>query len=137
MQSTDPLDALPPHDLAWRPQEPDGAYRLFLDDLRFPASVGTTILARSSSEAIDVVRRRGMPSHVDFDHDLGGDDTAMLFVHWLVDHVLDGNADPGDVARMTYAVHSSNPVGRGNIEGLMDNLASHCRETPDTTLSPG
>ncbi len=70
-----------------------------------------------------------MPAHVDYDHDLGGDDTAMRFVRWLVDQVVDHGTYVGD---MTWAVHSSNPVGRDNIDGLMGNIVRHSRELSRT-----
>ena len=115
-----------PVDLDWRPADPEGPYTLFLDDLRFPAKLTPHVaIARSSDEAIAVATRLGMPAHVDYDHDLGGDDTAMRFVNWLVDRVVDRGATVGD---MTWAVHSSNPVGRDNIDGLMRNITRHSRE---------
>lgn len=55
---------------------------------------------------------------ISFDHDLGDDDTAMIFVKWLIDYDLDNN---GKIIpeNFSYNVHSANPVGKENIEGLL------------------
>ena len=97
-------------------------YQLFIDDERLPADV-TNVVARSSAEAIEILGRCGMPNAIAFDHDLGGDDTSMPIVHWLVDQVVDGALSfPVDFA---YSVHSQNPVGASNIRGLLDALLLH------------
>ena len=46
-------------------------YKMFIDDERFPKTDDWTIV-RSSQEAIDCVLKKGIPSHIAFDHDLGG-----------------------------------------------------------------
>lgn len=91
-------------------------WKLFLDDERFPKEEGW-IIARSSEEAIDLVLRRGMPEEIAFDHDLGGDDTSMYFIHWMIDQYYDYGLDiPLD---FVFSVHSQNPVGAKNITSLM------------------
>ncbi|KUY59449.1 hypothetical protein WS45_08340 [Burkholderia sp. RF2-non_BP3] len=77
--------------------------KLFLDDLRAAPGPGWTVV-RSSAEAID--------------HDLGGDDTAMVVVRWLIERDLDqgGQFIPPE---FRFQVHSANPVGRENIAGLL------------------
>ena len=96
------------------------SYYLFIDDERFPPNDAKPWeIVRSSKEACDAVECRGMPTFISFDHDLGGDDTAMRFLHWLTDHVLDHGIDLSCTA---YTVHSQNPVGRDHIIGLMENL---------------
>ena len=97
------------------------SYRMFLDDERMPASNGWHIV-RSSSDAIACVLAHGLPSRISFDHDLGGEDTAMRFVHFLVDYIID-NGLRGMVP--DYTVHSQNPVGAANIKGMMDFLIKH------------
>lgn len=94
-------------------------YKLFLDDERFPPDDDNVWLtARSSTEAIGIVIKQGTPNFISFDHDLGGDDTAMRFIWFLIEGHIEGSLDtfPTD-----YYVHSQNPVGVQNIKGLMDN----------------
>lgn len=76
--------------------------------------------ADSSDSAITLVRALGLPSHIDFDHDLGyfpgttENDTAMLFLRWIEysEHI------DGDVPE--YAIHSANPEGSKNIVSFME-----------------
>ena len=83
----------------------NGNYKLYLDDLRDCPS--GYVLARSSAEAIDILKEKGMPSLISFDHDLGNDeDTAMVFLKWL-------SANYDEVP--AYFVHSANPIGALNI----------------------
>lgn len=92
-------------------------YTLFLDDERMPPSRGANwIIARSSHEAIHVVKKLGIPDFISFDHDLGHDDTAMVFVKWLIEYDLDNNLIKPEFA---FTVHSANPVGAENIRSLM------------------
>ena len=47
-------------------------WKLFLDDERFPPNSETDWqLARTYSEAVELISRLGMPSYISFDHDLG------------------------------------------------------------------
>jgi hypothetical protein len=92
--------------------------RLFIDDMRNPPERGWAV-ARSSREAIGLLQVNGCPKQISFDHDLGGDDTAMVVVKWMIERDLDGDGKfiPTD---FTFRVHSANPVGKANIEGLLD-----------------
>ncbi len=94
-------------------------YKLFIDDERFPVT-DDWIIARSSSQALNVVISKGFPIEIAFDHDLGGDDTSMLFIHKIVDLLYDGHITIPK--GFTYSVHSQNPIGVANIKGLMDNV---------------
>ena len=97
-------------------------YKLFIDDERFPTD-STCVIARSSHEAMQVVITRGIPDVILFDHDLGSDDTSMVFLHAFIDHVLgNGILFPRD---FTYSIHSQNPVGSENIKSLMNSFLSH------------
>lgn len=96
-------------------------YTLFIDDERIPAQkeVGEIIvIARTSNVAIEVVKQFGIPSKICFDHDLGGDDTSIKFINWLIDHIIDN----GHVEQINYDVHSQNPIGESNIRSKMDQL---------------
>jgi hypothetical protein len=91
-------------------------YNLFLDDIRTPKN-GEWTIARSFAEAVSIVEKHGYPAHVSFDHDLGDNvPTGMDFAKWLVEQDLDNQNMPED---FDYTVHSANPPGRENIEGLM------------------
>lgn len=101
-------------------------WKLFIDDERFPVKPDC-VIARSSMEAILMVGHYGLPTHIDFDHDLkilnGVADTAMEFVKWLENEVVDGKIDIP--AEFTFAVHSQNPVGAENIRSRMNQLLQH------------
>lgn len=93
-------------------------YRLFIDDLRDPIDPAWTV-ARSSAEAIALLLERGCPDEISFDHDLGGDDTAMAVVHRLID--LDLDADGAFIPlTFRFSVHSANPVGAANLRALLE-----------------
>ncbi|WP_308410675.1 cyclic-phosphate processing receiver domain-containing protein [Burkholderia pseudomallei] len=78
---------------------------------------------RSSAEAIDLLQTHGCPKLVSFGHDLGGDDTAMVAVRWLIERDVDqgGQFIPPE---FRFQVHSANPVGRENITGLLGGWAA-------------
>ena len=90
-------------------------WALFIDDLREPPRDQEWVVCRSTEEAIDQVRLRGMPSVMSLDHDLGDDDTTMVFLRCLVNELWDGGTPPPD-----YRVHSANPVGAQNIISFME-----------------
>lgn len=95
------------------------SYRIFLDDVRMPPHDGQKwFICRSTAEFVQVLRVRGLPSFISFDHDLSGDDTGMRAAHQLVNYVFDnGLVLPRG---FDYAVHSMNPVGASNIRSLME-----------------
>jgi hypothetical protein len=99
-------------------------YNLFIDDERSPPNDGLSwSVVRSSEQAKMLVLKMGLPAYISFDHDLGGDDTSMEFLHWLIDYMLANHLSfPEGFA---YYVHSQNPIGRQNIEGLLDNFLKH------------
>lgn len=72
------------------------------------------MVVRSSDEALLYIQNNGMPAFISFDHDLGGDDTTMVFLRKLVD------SDYGNDFPPAYEVHSANPVGKKNIISFMD-----------------
>lgn len=95
--------------------------KLFIDDERFPPAHNESewAVVRTSAQAIAWVQEHGVPEFISFDHDLGGDDTAMLFVHWLIDFDLD---HPGSIPKdFAFEVHSQNSVGVQNLRGLLGN----------------
>jgi hypothetical protein len=96
-------------------------YKMFIDDEREPAQAGWTVV-RTSADAIRMVQTRGWPSDISFDHDLGGDDTSMVFVRWAVDRMIDA----GIGIPFHWYVHSQNPIGAANIDGLLNSYARSC-----------
>lgn len=104
-------------------------YKLFIDDERYPPASwldSTTIICRSSKEAIDCINERGLPEFISFDHDLGGDDTAMRVVNQLETLCCDyGMKFPESFA---FTVHSQNPVGARNINHKMAALIDYFGE---------
>ena len=92
-------------------------YNLFLDDERTPDYNLSPqwVICRSTEEAKIYVQDNGMPNFIAFDHDLGGDDTAMVFLKWLVNEYWEEGSFIPD-----YSVHSSNPDGRKNIIAFME-----------------
>lgn len=101
----------------------DAVFWLFIDDLRDSPGV-EWVVARSSSEAISLLKDRGCPARISFDHDLGGDDTAMVVAKWLIETDLNcsGRFLPD---KFEFSVHSANPVGAANIQGLLDAYLSY------------
>jgi hypothetical protein len=97
-------------------------YKLFIDDERFPVC-DDFVIVRSSQEAIELVRERGHPKYISFDHDLGGDDTSIKFINWLTDELIDKRLTMPH--NFSYYVHSQNPVGRSNIDSKIDQLIQY------------
>lgn len=99
--------------------------KLFIDDIRIPPDDLWRIV-RSSDEAIDFVKTYGIPHMISFDHDLGGNDTSMVFVDWLIIQILDGELTlPAD---FSFSVHSANPVGTENLSKKLSNFIDFHRK---------
>ncbi|MCK9530418.1 MAG: hypothetical protein M0R77_07645 [Gammaproteobacteria bacterium] len=100
-------------------------YKLFIDDERFPIDPHWFV-ARNSFEAIKAIDLYGIPQEIAFDHDLGGQDTAIIFINWLEDKLVEGvyNLPQGFI----WSVHSQNPIGAKNIQARMEDLADYFGE---------
>jgi len=59
----------------------------------------------------------GLPDFISFDHDLGLEESGYDCTKWLVDYCLDHQQQLPD-----FAVHSQNPVGKENIQRLLENF---------------
>lgn len=97
-------------------------YRLFIDDERYPKSPHW-LIARTSYDAIRFTREFGLPTEIAFDHDLGGRDTAIIYINWLEDFLLDNEIE--FPLGFTYSIHSQNPIGAANMKSKMDQLIEH------------
>lgn len=99
-------------------------WKLFLDDLRHP-NTSDYIVARTVMEAKILIRHKGFPTQISFDHDLGIDEKDRLlesgydFAKWMVE--ADQCGDISIPLNFTFTVHSANPVGAKNIRSLLEN----------------
>lgn len=71
----------------------------------------------------------GPPEFISFDHDLGGEDTAMKYVDWVIDLALD-LIDLGVDKKLirfprNYTIHSQNPIGAQAIDSRMKSFIQH------------
>lgn len=100
-------------------------YFLFIDDIRNPnfESDIEIKIARNSDEAISILKEFGIPYSISFDHDLGGDDTSIIYINALTDYIIDNNIKFSK--EFKYYVHSQNPVGAQNIISKMDSLLKY------------
>ncbi len=97
------------------------SWKLFLDDVRNPTDDSWTI-ARTIDQAQDFIRQNGLPEFISFDHDVEEKRTGMDLAKWIVEQDLDGNIDIPQSFK--FYVHSANPQGKKNIEGLLNNYLS-------------
>ena len=116
-------------------------YNLFLDDVReantFLQDTRTWVTVRSYNEFVKIITERGVPSHISFDHDLAWEHYPMNNVKngsvildyenykektgydcakWIIEFCMKTNQE-----LPTYQVHSMNPVGKRNIELILEN----------------
>lgn len=89
--------------------------KLYLDDLR-PILKGFIGL-RSYVEFVAYVTQFGLPDFISFDHDLGLEESGFDCAKWLVNYCLNNRKKLPD-----FTVHSQNPVGKQNIESLLNNF---------------
>ena len=125
---------------------------LWLDDIRnpfiadwlmqyapqFAYGEGETIWVKSYKEFTDWINTNGLPDMIAFDHDLAdvkaieGSDLVLATdfekeksgfecAKWLVQYCINNKADLPQ-----WTVQSANPVGRDNINGLLNNYRKHC-----------
>ena len=88
---------------------------LYLDDLR-PTPEGFDRVY-SYEEFVDYLERKGLPDFISFDHDLGEDLSGYDCAKYLVEYCL-----THQLPLPNYKVHSQNPVGKENIERLLENF---------------
>jgi hypothetical protein len=89
------------------------------------------IIVRSSCEFMELIQSRGLPTRISFDHDLGCDSLTGLILlpsgmdccKWLVEYCLDNDIELTSECRY----HTSNPAGKKNMEGLINNFKKNQR----------
>ncbi len=105
-------------------------WNLFIDDERWPIDATWAewygkredwFVARDWHEVQSLIETYGMPEFISFDHDLGPDDVTING-YQIAQHIVDK-----DIAgewtipeNFGFYVHSKNPIGRKNIEGLLN-----------------
>ncbi|ROI10840.1 hypothetical protein EGI11_02445 [Chryseobacterium sp. H3056] len=88
--------------------------KLYLDDVRpTPADYERVY---DYNGFVEFIIANGIPEFISFDHDLGPGKTGYDCAKFLVEYCLDHN-----ISKINYTVHSQNPVGKANIEGLLNN----------------
>jgi hypothetical protein len=111
-------------------------YNLFIDDERVLTDVTWApwqvqekyrnekwLIVRNGQEFLDIFLEKGMPSFISFDHDLGetsgtGYDLVKMLINIDMETPKDMYRFPENFA---FYVHSKNPIGKANIEGLLNN----------------
>lgn len=118
------------------------SYYLFLDDERVPSSVKwvdlpavSWVIVRNYDDFCVAINTKGIPNFVTYDHDLGmqaymeghskkflsfdynniTEKTGLDCAKFLIECCLDN-----DVKHPPFTVHSMNPVGKENIERLIN-----------------
>lgn len=119
-------------------------WNLFIDDERTLADVTWApwqvqekyrneewVIARSYADALVEVLNRGFPKFISFDHDLGHEKyTGYEVAKRLVENAITPNDEKfrQDFCfpdNFDFYVHSKNPIGKANIEGLLNNYLKH------------
>lgn len=82
-------------------------------------SVYPWTIARTKQRVMELIAMYGFPEFVSFDHDLSTNEpTGKDIANWMIE------SDMGGIYRMSasfkFFVHSRNPVGKANIEGLLN-----------------
>ena len=104
-------------------------YNIFLDDERFPPSQKPRnytspvvspmlLIVRCYLDFVWLIDNYGLPKFISFDHDLGEDKTGLDCANYLVQYCLDNDLKP----IFKWFIHSQNPIGKANIDGLLKNF---------------
>lgn len=117
-------------------------FRLFLDDKRHPKKSYETYLTKikdnlfSSDESyllrewhivktynefVDFIITYGVPKYISFDNDLGEKMEGKDCVKWLIDYMMDNDADFTPIVEF----HTANPVAKKDMEFLVKNYKKY------------
>lgn len=105
--------------------------RMFIDDERDPPDDGNDwVVVRSCEEFWQWLhdnKRRTYPNHISFDHDLGDIFcTGMDLLKVMIREEIDEDFQFPD--NFTWSIHSQNPVGVANIDGLLKSYMKFRKE---------
>lgn len=89
--------------------------RIWLDDIRTPPDGWTWV--KTAREAIDYIST-GDVAEISLDHDLGTPDEPDNS-GYTVANFIEGAACLGEITRIRWNTHTSNPVGRTNMEAAL------------------
>jgi len=108
-------------------------YYLFLDDIRKPSEVTwiklprlNWLIVRNYKDFVKMITDRGLPAAISFDHDLVdlhyvngeiSEKTGYDCAKWLIQFCMDN-----DFPFPEYYIHTMNPIGADNINGLIRNF---------------
>lgn len=111
-------DERTPDDVAWAPPEIQEMYRN-----------EEWVIARNVDEVhTEIIQHGCLPSFISFDHDLGNEHfSGYKIAQALVADALDFPDEPHMQfpENFDFYVHSQNPIGKANIEGLLNNYLEH------------
>ncbi len=130
-------------------------YKMYLDDLRhpvmtYPKTLNTQwVIVRDYKEFVSEIEKRGLPEFISFDHDLGlehyptsekdgglsngnripyesyKEKTGYDCAKWLIEYCMD-RKHPIPI----FKVHSMNPIGRANIQSILDGAIRFFEDNP-------
>ena len=94
-------------------------YNLFLDDERNPnrflKDLKTWEVVRGYDDFTRIIRNRGLPGFISFDHDLSSKEkTGYDCAKWLIEY-----CQKTKKPLPNWQVHSLNPIGKVNINELL------------------
>lgn len=105
---------------------------MFIDDERYPPDDGKRwVICRNKLDVDWYVQMHGIPKFISFDHDLGEDqptgyDIAKMLVEYDLGTDEQDKAWHGTLREgFQYYVHSQNPIGKANIEGLLNGYINY------------
>ena len=105
---------------------------LWLDDMRNPFKDNwvydyapqfleeTIVWVLNYDEFVEWIKYNGLPHTIAFDHDLGETIGGYDCAKWLVEYCIDNDLDLPN-----WIVQSANPVGKDNINGLLNNYLKY------------
>ena len=88
---------------------------LYLDDVR--ETPDNFVRVYNYEEFVQFINENSVPDFISFDHDLGEGKTGFDCAKFLVKSCLDNG-----ISKINFVVHSQNPVGKENIEKLLENF---------------
>jgi len=94
--------------------------KIFLDDIRFPAGKGWTIIRNSTDFFHTWIYNRDDITHISFDHDLG--DTDPKNGYDVLTMIEEDYHDAVISHPIVMTVHSMNPVGREKMVKVIKSL---------------